>query len=401
MKQAVKKKEVLKKPCAADIMAKMGMKVDENNLEMSNADKPMDFIPLPEAFSNAIKLPGIPQGYTTIITGWSNTGKSTIKNCIIASCINNGILPVIFETESNFDFKYAMDCGVKATPVYGDIEVEEVDQETGEIFITKENRIINYVGEFLYFDTKQLCAQYGDIDHSNGKRTKTKRKVAVIEDIAYAINDILDMQEQGDIQQPICFIWDSIGSIGSYKSLMSKTGNNMFDAGAISMAFNSILNSRIPISRKVSEPYFNTFVCVNKIWNDSMNSAMGLPSIELKGGKTFFYGARLIMHLGGVSKAATKKLTATAKGQTYNYGIISKIKVTKNQLPTPYNVTYEGDIACVHNGLCCPEAIDDYKKLYIKDILDGLQRQTETENTTSQFTESDVTFGEEEEIELM
>lgn len=398
MKQAIKKKEILKKPSVADIMAKMGMKVDENNLEMSNADKPMDFIPLPEAFSNAVKLPGIPQGYTTIITGWSNTGKSTIKNCLIASCINNGILPVIFETESNFDFKYAINCGVKATPVYGEVDVEEVDEETGEIFITKENRVINYVGEFLYFDTKQLCAQYGDNDYSSGKKTKTKRKVAVIEDIAYAMNDILDMQERGDIQQPICFIWDSIGSIGSYKSLVSKLGNNMFDAGAISTAFNGILNSRIPMSRKVSEPYFNTFVCVNKIWNDSMNSAMGLPSIELKGGKTFFYGARLIMHLGGVSKAATKKLTATAKGQTYNYGIISKIKVTKNQLPTPYNVTYEGEIACVHNGLCCPEKIDEYKKAYIKDILDGISQQMEVKED---FADTDVTFAESEEMEIM
>lgn len=398
MKQAIKKKEFVKKPSAADIKAKMGMKVDVDNLEMSNADKPMDFIPLPEAFSNAVKLPGIPQGYTTIITGWSNTGKSTIKNCLIASCINNGILPVIFETESNFDFKYAMNCGVKATPIYGDVDVEEIDQETGEIMIYKENRIIDYEGEFLYFDTKQLCAQYGDNDYSTGKKTKTKRKVAVIEDIAYAMNDILDMQERGDIQQPICFIWDSIGSIGSYKSLVSKLGNNMFDAGAISAAFNGILNSRIPMSRKVSEPYFNTFVCVNKIWNDSMNSSMGLPSIELKGGKTFYYGARLIMHLGGVSKAATKKLSATAKGQTYNYGIISKIKVTKNQLPTPYNVTYEGEIACVHNGLYCPEKIDEYKKIYIKDILDGINQQMETKE---EFSDSDVVFEETEEMEVM
>lgn len=398
MKQAIKKKEFVKKPSAADIKAKMGMKVDVDNLEMSNADKPMDFIPLPEAFSNAVKLPGIPQGYTTIITGWSNTGKSTIKNCLIASCINNGILPVIFETESNFDFKYAMNCGVKATPIYGDVDVEEIDQETGEIMIYKENRIIDYEGEFLYFDTKQLCAQYGDNDYSTGKKTKTKRKVAVIEDIAYAMNDILDMQERGDIQQPICFIWDSIGSIGSYKSLVSKLGNNMFDAGAISAAFNGILNSRIPMSRKVSEPYFNTFVCVNKIWNDSMNSSMGLPSIELKGGKTFYYGARLIMHLGGVSKAATKKLSATAKGQTYNYGIISKIKVTKNQLPTPYNVTYEGEIACVHNGLYCPEKIDEYKKIYIKDILDGINQQMKTKE---EFSDSDVVFEETEEMEVM
>ena len=397
MKQAVKKKEIIKKPSIADIKAKMGLKVDVNNLETSSADKPMDFIPLPYAFENAVKLPGIPQGYTTIITGWSNTGKSTMKNCIIASCINNGILPVIFETEGNFDFTYAIDCGMKATPIYGEVDVEQVDEETGEIFLVKEQRIIDYVGDFIYFDTKTLCAQYGDNDYSSGKKTKNKRKEAVLEDIAYAINDLLDMQANGDIQQPICFIWDSIGSIGSYKSLASKVGNNMFDAGAISAAFNNILNSRIPMSRKVSEPYFNTFVCVNKIWNDSMNSAMGLPSIELKGGKTFFYGARLIMHLGGVSKAATKKLSATAKGQTYNYGIISKIKVTKNQLPTPFNITYEGEIACVHNGLCCPEDIDAYKKEHMKDLIERIVSLSKEKEI--QIVDNDVSFDETEEME--
>jgi len=397
MKQAVKKKEIIKKPSIADIKAKMGLKVDVNNLETSSADKPMDFIPLPYAFENAVKLPGIPQGYTTIITGWSNTGKSTMKNCIIASCINNGILPVIFETEGNFDFTYAIDCGMKATPIYGEVDVEQVDEETGEIFLVKEQRIIDYVGDFIYFDTKTLCAQYGDNDYSSGKKTKNKRKEAVLEDIAYAINDLLDMQANGDIQQPICFIWDSIGSIGSYKSLASKVGNNMFDAGAISAAFNNILNSRIPMSRKVSEPYFNTFVCVNKIWNDSMNSAMGLPSIELKGGKTFFYGARLIMHLGGVSKAATKKLSATAKGQTYNYGIISKIKVTKNQLPTPFNITYEGEIACVHNGLCCPEDIDAYKKEHMKDLIERIASLSKEKEI--QIVDNDVSFDETEEME--
>jgi hypothetical protein len=348
---------------------------------------------LPEAFENALKLPGIPQGYTSIITGWSNTGKSTIKNAIIASCINNGILPVIFETENNFDFQYAMDCGVKATPVYGEVEVERVDEETGEVFLDTEERIIDYSGEFLYFDNKTLCAQFGENDYSTGKKLKTKRKEAVLEDIAYAMNSIMDMQANGDIQQSICFIWDSIGSIGSYKSLASKVGNNMFDAGAISSAFNSILNARIPTSRKVSEPYFNTFVCVNKIWNDSMNSAMGLPSIELKGGKTFYYGARLIIHLGGVAKAATKKLTATAKGQTYNYGIISKIKVTKNQLPTPYNITYEGEVACVHNGLCVPDKIEDYKKTYMKEILDGITKRSDAK---VEISESDISFSEEE-----
>lgn len=391
MKQPIKKKD-FKRPSVASIREKLNMTIKSNDdLVKSAADKPTDFIPLPQAFADAVKIPGIPKGYLSIVTGWSNTGKSTIKNCLIASCINNGILPVIYETENNFDFKYAIDCGMKATPVYGDVEVEHVDEETGEITYTTENRIINYEGDFIYFDNKVLAEQYGNRDYSTGKETKTKRKVAVLEDIAYSMNEILDLQDNGDIQQPICFIWDSIGSIGSFKSYASKSGNNMFDAGAIAQAFNGIINDRIPSSKKISEPYTNTFFCVNKIWNDSMNSMGGVPSIELKGGKTMYYGARLIIHLGGIGKPATKKLEATAKGQKYQYGITTKVRVTKNQLPTPYNVTYEGEMSCVHNGLCSPLALDEYKKKYIGNILSNLESLG-----ASSVSEKDITFTEED-----
>ena len=391
MKQPIKKKE-FKKPSISSFKEKYGLTMkSDKDLVKSVADKPTDFIPLPEAFSDAIKLPGIPKGYLTIVTGWSNTGKSTIKNCLIASCINNGIIPVIYETENNFDFQYAIDCGMKATPIYGDVEVEDVDEETGEISYHTENRIINYDGEFMYFDNKILAEMYGNRDYSTGKESKTKRKEAVLEDIAYSINDLLDAQDRGEIQQPLCFIWDSIGSIQSFKSLESKSGNNMFDAGAISQSFSNIINNRIPSSKKVSEEYTNTFFCVNKIWNDSMNSMGGVPSIELKGGKTFFYGARLIIHLGGIGKASTKKLDATAKGAKYVYGITTKIRTTKNQLPTPWNVTYEGEMSCVHNGLLNPKVLDEYKKTYMKDILAKLE-----ENGASGIDEADVTFNEED-----
>ena len=391
MKQPVKKK-TFTKPSIGDIKSKMGLTVESaQDYAKSSADKPMAFIPMPEAFSEAVKLPGIPMGYLSLVSGWSNTGKSTIKNSLIASCINNGILPVIYETETSFDFKYAIDCGMKATPIYGDVEIEKVDLETGEVTYETENRIINYEGDFIYFDHTILAELYGDNDYSSGKKVAKKRKVAVIEDIAYSMNDILDMQDNGDIQQPICFIWDSIGSIPSYKSFTSKSGNNMFDAGALSVAFNTVINNRIPSSRKISAPYSNTMLCVNKIWNDSINSMGGVPSIELKGGKSFFYGARLILHVGGLAKSAIKKLNATAGGQTYNYGIISKIRVTKNQLPSPYNVTYEGEIACVHNGLCVPSKIEEYKKEYMKDILKRIKEIGDIGNETNiQFNETEV-----------
>lgn len=391
MKQPVKKK-TFTKPSIGDIKSKMGLTVESvQDYTKSSADKPTTFIPMPEAFNEAVKLPGIPMGYLSLVSGWSNTGKSTIKNSLIASCINNGILPVIYETETSFDFKYAIDCGMKATPIYGDVEIEKVDLETGEVTYETENRIINYEGDFIYFDHTILAELYGDNDYSSGKKVAKKRKVAVIEDIAYSMNDILDMQDNGDIQQPICFIWDSIGSIPSYKSFTSKSGNNMFDAGALSVAFNTVINNRIPSSRKISSPYSNTMLCVNKIWNDSMNSMGGVPSIELKGGKSFFYGARLILHVGGLAKSAIKKLNATAGGQTYNYGIISKIRVTKNQLPSPYNVTYEGEIACVHNGLCVPSKIEEYKKEYMKDILKRIKEIGDIGNETNiDFNETEV-----------
>lgn len=396
MKQAIKKK-TFSKPDIGELKKSWGFgvkKTDEpikmSELKMSSAEKETEFIILPPAFEEALKIPGIPKGYLTLITGWSNTGKSTIKNCLIAACQREGILPIIYETEGNFDWKYAIDCGVQAEPVYGNV----LDEETGEV----KNTIVDYDGFFVFLDNSVLCEKYGKKDHSaGGKETSKQRKEAVLEDISYSINEFLDRQADGELPFPICFIWDSIGSIGSYKSYTSKTGNNMFDAGAISQAFNRIINERIPSSRKISEPYTNTFVCVNKIWNDSMNGMPGVPSIELKGGKTMYYGARLIIHLGGIAKAATKKLTATAKGETYNYGIVTKIKVNKNQLPTPYNLTYEGSMACVHNGLISENELEAYKKENVKKILEAIESQRKEKGDELQdVTVSDVEFTEEE-----
>ena len=370
----------------------------ETDLSHSNTDKPMEFIPMPKAFMESVKLPGFPMGYMSIITGWSNTGKSTLKYCLMASCINNGILPIIYETENNFDWKYAMDCGVKATPIYDEVEVEYINEETGEVTVEKERRIVEHKGDFIFLDTALLAKYYGMNDYSSGKQTKNCRKQAVIEDIAYSMNEFLDMQEKGQIQQPICFIWDSVGSIQSFKSYTSKVGNNMFDAASLSAAFTNITNSRIPSSKRISEPYSNTFVCINKIWNDSMNSMGGAASIELKGGKSFYYSARLILHLGGVSKPSTKKLNAIAKGQTYNYGTVSKIRATKNQLPTPYNISYEGEFACVHNGLCPVDEIENYKKTHMKELI---ERVSTMGGNKIEIVENDISFVEEEVSEMM
>lgn len=396
MKQPVKKKE-FKRPNINSIREKLGLNATANNMVVSSAEKPIEFITMPEAFVEATKLPGIPMGVTTIIHGHSNTGKSLIKNCLIASAQKKGILPVIFETENNFSFQFAIECGMEATPIYGDVDVEDVDPETGEVSYHTENRIINYDGPFLYYDSAILADRYGDFDHSQGKRVSKKRTVPVIEDIALCMNELLDMQEEGDIQQPLLFIWDSVGSISSFKSYSSKSSNAMWDAGALSVAFNMLLNNRIPSSKKVSAPYTNTMVAVNKIWLDSMSAPMAAPSVQLKGGNSLLYASRLTILLGGSIKASTKKLNATSKGETYTYGLVTKIRIVKNQLDSPYNLTYSGTFCCVPNGMISESRLDEYKKQNVSQILKQIQKQLEEKGeTTTTVTETDIQFNEEE-----
>ena len=107
---------------------------------------------------------------------------------------------------------------------------------------------------------------------------------------------------------------------------------------------------------------------------------------------------RLLIHVGGVAKAGTKRLKATYKGDEYQYGVVSKISIAKNQLPTPFNVTYSGTICCVHNGLCSEDGLNDYKKEQIPEIMERMAAALGKENLVKADI-SDVKFEEEDENE--
>lgn len=401
-KQPLKKKEVMHKSNLSAFKAKMGLGDKEDiKLETSNADKPLDWIIMPKAYQDALKLPGIPVSYVTTVIGHSNTGKSTLVNHAIVSAQRKGFIPVIYDTENNFDWTYAINMGMEAEPIYGDVEIETVDPETGEISTKIEKQIVRYDGNFIYFNNTILAELYGKMDYSTGKENKTtKRKVAVIEDIAASINDLLNAQDNGEIDSGFLFIWDSVGSIGSYKSYKSLIGNNMFDAGAISVAFNSIINDRIPRSRKQSSIYSNTLLLINKVWLDSMSSPVGPPSLSLKGGNSIYYGSRLIILTGGQLKSSTKRISAQSKGVNFNFALETKMKCIKNQLPAPYTVTYEGTVVCTPHGMISIDEIDKYKKDKIGTILSQLSEISKKNGKEETFTEDEVKFVVEETDEV-
>ena len=399
-KQAIKKGTMTKRAGLSAFKEKVGLNSSSGTINtiISNANKTQTWIIMPKAYQEATKLPGIPENTVVSVIGHSNVGKSTLINHAIASAQTQGLIPVIIDTENSFSFQYAQNMGFKAEPIYGDVEVEEVDTETGEVTTHIENQVVHWDGDFIYYNNKLLCERFGDIDYSKGTRTKTKRKIAVVEDVASAINELLDAQDEGEIEQGFLFVWDSVGSIGSYKEYNSgagtgKIGNPMWTAAAISAAFNLIVNDRIPSSKKISCKYNNTFLYVNKVWMDAMTNPVGPAIMQTKGGKSMKYATRLEILLGGQLTSGTKRLTASSKGVNYSYGIETKIKVLKNHLDAPHNVCYEGNMIASDMGFIAPDDLDMYKKEHIGSILKELNKLAEGK---FEITANDVEFKETE-----
>lgn len=400
-KQVIKKKDGIQRKSIKDFKKNFGFGGNiAGSITAKNADKEIQWLVMPKGFQDALKLPGIPQGYVTGIAGHSNVGKTTLVNHIITSAQHNGLIPVIFDTENNFDFSYAKNCGFLAEPVYDDVEVEKVDEETGDITLVKERRIVDYEGEFIYFNSAMLAQKYGNYNYSTSKYEKTFRKDAVIEDVAHCVNDLIKAQDDGEIAQGLVFVWDSIGTLDCWKSITSSSSSNLWNAGAMQQSFNQIFNDKIPRTRKIDCPYTNTFVFVNKVWMDNMTNPVGPASLELKGGSATRYSARLIIILGNMLKAGIKKLTAVSKGETYNYGIQVKIQVIKNQLPSPFNVTYQNSVCCTEHGMLGIDELDDYRKKYASEIikqLNNIREKNGNDNEDDEITENDVEFKEEDE----
>lgn len=320
-------------------------------------DKELSWLPLSEGFHDAVNIPGVPRGYITLFRGFSNTGKSTAIYEVIRACqrSEHNDLPIIIDTEGNFDWGHAANIGV---------EFEEVvDEETGEV--------TDYKGDFIFVDGKQLKEMYKYFDYKEGKeKQKAIRNVPVIEDVARFINDLLASQEEGELPRNLCFLWDSIGSLDSYECVVSNTANNMWNAGALERHFKNLINFRLPSSRKEDQEYTNTFAAVQKIWLDSQQP--GQPVVKHKGGEAFYYGARLIIHLGGTLSHGTQLLKATTKGRSYQFGVETKIKSDKNQVN---GVEMQGKICSTPHGFLNPDKKSEYTTNYKEHILEKMNLQ--------------------------
>lgn len=322
--------------------------LESEGLDSEPKDKELTWIPLAKAWHDALKLPGFPRGYVSLVRGYSNTGKSTAFYEAIAGAQQIGDFPVVIETEGNWSWEHAKNVGVKFKEV--------VDETTGEISLKPDG--------FMLVRSMDLFNRYKNYDHKDSKMaSKPTRSEPVIEDVALFMSEMLKKQEDGLIPKNLVFLWDSIGTLNCFKSAVSNASNNMWNAGAMGI-FQALVNFKIPSSRREESEFTNTFICVQKIWLDNENKV-----IKHKGGEFMYFNSRIIVHLGGILTHGTKKLKATALGQDFQYGTEAKIECVKNHVT---GIEKTGKIASTPHGYWNPDELDAYKKEHRQFIHDAL-----------------------------
>lgn len=340
----------------------------KDTLGLSNAVKfkPVEYMKLGGAIPgthpifDATGIYGPPLGFVSRVQGHSNTGKTTLVIAIIKWCQENGVLPIIEDTEGNFSFKHAEEGGMK---------IDWVPDEDGELHPT---------GDFIFINNYTLWELIGK------ERAKGKRTVTTIEDLAHFNNEINDKQVRGEIPMPVCYIWDAMGTLGCDASIEGKNHNNMWDAAAVNLNFRDFWFQTIPNSRMMDSPYTNTMVVVAKIRHDMSGGGMG--ATEIKGGKILVQASRMGFQLGNSIAAGTKAMVATFGGRDTQWGIQVNLKIVKNHVE---GASFEGKIISTPHGFIAATtaAQDEYRKLYKKQLLHKLEAPADAEIQFSETTE--------------
>lgn len=334
-------KEATKKPTLKKKFSMDDFKKSHLNATTSIKDKPLEWYKLSDAIKEVVGLDGFPKGYTSLCSGYSNTGKSTAVSEGIVDAQKQGDFVIIIDTETSIGPKRLIHMG---------FDVDDVDS-------------------YLYVMPDTLYQEY-----KNNKEYKDLN-TATIEHMAKYINHMIDLQQSGALPFNVLIAIDSIGALDCILTVRGNEGetqNNMWNAGAYERKFKGILNGRVPATRKEGSEYFLTVIAVQKVWFDSTVGGQG--TLRYKGGNAFHYGSRLIYQFGNDKTTGARRVTAETMKRKITYGVDVPVKITKNQIDGVGGIAYEGRIISTPHGfiLNTTESIKEYKKdnfEFFRDIL--------------------------------
>jgi len=282
--------------------------------------KEIDFYYCGESFSKACGLPGPVMGGINMFLGHSNSSKTTAMILAAVDAQKKGHLPIFIITEKKWSWEHAIELGLNVTK-----------NEEGE-----------WLGEFIFNDSFDYIEQATEF-----------------------VNDVLDAQDKGEINQNILFLWDSVGSIPCKMTYEGK-GGKQHNASVLADKIGMGIHSRISKTKKDSAPYYATMVVINQPWVELPDGPWGQPQIKAKGGEALWLASSLVFLFGNEKKSGINHITATKNGRTITYAIRTKISILKNHVN---GISFkDGKIIAIPQGYIddTKEALDDYKKKYSK-----------------------------------
>jgi len=271
-----------------------------------------------EAFHKSCGLPGPVMCGITMFLGHSNSSKTTALVKAAVSAQKQGHLPVFIITERKWSFSHAKELGLEC----------------------EENSDGEWDGFFLFRD---------DFDY--------------IEQITDYMNELIDLQEKGDLPHSLVFLWDSVGSVPCKMTFDGK-GGKMHNASTLSDKIGLGISGRISKSKKEDYPYENSLIIVNQPWVDLPDNPFGQPEIKAKGGEAIWLASSLVFLFGNQKKSGISHIMATKDKRKVSFGIRTKISVLKNHIN---GLGYkDGKILAVPHGYIedTPNSIEEYKKDY-------------------------------------
>ncbi len=285
--------------------------------------RPLSFIPSSPAVQNALKFKGLAISHTHSVSGYSDTGKTTLLLEWVIACQKMNILPVLVITEGKFQFEHAKTMGMEC-----DYE-EVVDESTGEL---KKNW---NKGFFLFRD-----------DFEN-----LEEMYQWMATIAMEVN-----KPKSTLPYDICFFVDSQNKLkckqAIEKIMEGESDLPMHNAKVHKNYFSGIIEPLVVNSKYTKNPHTITFVSILR-----GHKGIDSPNLQDSGGTSLYYDMAIKFHCGGKLAAATKDKVFKMKNQTIAIAKETKLRILKNHIN---GISAEGSVLMTQHGFIELDDWDDY-----------------------------------------
>lgn len=273
--------------------------------------KPIQYINMPKCFQDAIGLPGIPLGYSSMFYGLSDCGKTDILLKVARQALNDNILPIIAITENKLDRERLEKHGLFA-----------------------------------------------------GKNCILKEDITTLEDMYdYISSKIVDIKN-GKLKMNTIFLWDSTAATPSKASFeIDKEGKITQRYGPQKNAsvigyYNPIIMKMVTSTRQMDCDYSFGLFMLNQAYVKPPEFPGAPSSIVSNGGEKIWFPLSL-----SVEVKEGKRHKATFDGKDIEYALTCRLKVKKNHINGIYS---SGEVILAGNEMFenDDKLIKQYKEIF-------------------------------------